>query len=58
MKKLIALLISLLVISTLSACTSSNAKVIKVGASPAPHAEILELIKPLLAEKGYTLEIV
>ncbi len=58
MKKLIALLISLLVISTLSACTSSNVKVIKVGASPAPHAEILELIKPLLAEKGYTLEIV
>lgn len=58
MKKLIALLISLLVISTLSACTSSNAKVIKVGASPAPHAEILELIKPLLAKKGYTLEIV
>lgn len=58
MKKLIALLIALLVISTLSACTSSNAKVIKVGASPAPHAEILELIKPLLAEKGYTLEIV
>ena len=58
MKKLISLLISLLVISTLSACTSSNAKVIKVGASPAPHAEILELIKPLLAEKGYTLEIV
>lgn len=58
MKKLITLLIALLVISTLSACTSSNAKVIKVGASPAPHAEILELIKPLLAEKGYTLEIV
>ena len=58
MKKLITLLIALLVISTLSACTSSNAKVIKVGASPAPHAEILQLIKPLLAEKGYTLEIV
>lgn len=32
--------------------------VIRVGASPAPHAEILEFAKPLLEEKGYTLEIV
>lgn len=28
-----------------------------VGASPAPHAEILEQAKPLLAEKGYDLQI-
>ncbi|MDR0514379.1 MAG: hypothetical protein LBG81_04360 [Coriobacteriaceae bacterium] len=33
-------------------------KVIKVGASPAPHAEILEFAKPLLAAKGYTLQII
>ena len=32
--------------------------VIKVGASPVPHAEILEAIKPVLAEQGYELEIV
>lgn len=31
---------------------------IKVGASPAPHAEILEQVKPILAEQGITLEIV
>ncbi len=31
---------------------------IVVGASPAPHAEILEAIKPVLAEQGYDLEIV
>ncbi len=31
---------------------------LKVGASPAPHAEILEAAKPLLAEKGIELEIV
>ena len=31
--------------------------VIKVGASPAPHAEILEVVKELLAEQGITLEI-
>ncbi len=32
--------------------------VIKVGATPAPHAEILEAVKDLLAEQGITLEIV
>ena len=35
-----------------------NNTTITVGASPAPHAEILEYIKPILAEKGYTLKIV
>ena len=30
---------------------------IVVGASPAPHAEILEKAKPLLEKKGYNLEI-
>ncbi|WRN55324.1 MetQ/NlpA family ABC transporter substrate-binding protein [Staphylococcus aureus] len=28
-----------------------------VGASPAPHAEILEKAKPLLEKKGYELDI-
>ena len=32
--------------------------VIKVGATPAPHAEILKEAMPLMAEKGYSLEIV
>ena len=31
---------------------------ITVGASSTPHAEILEQIKPILAEEGYDLEIV
>ncbi len=31
---------------------------ITVGATPAPHAEILEVVKPLLLEKGYDLQIV
>ena len=30
---------------------------LKVGATPAPHAEILEVVKELLAEEGITLEI-
>ncbi|MGO2696467.1 MetQ/NlpA family ABC transporter substrate-binding protein [Bavariicoccus seileri] len=32
-------------------------EVIKVVASPAPHAEILEQVKPILEEEGYDLEI-
>ncbi|XOB61787.1 MetQ/NlpA family ABC transporter substrate-binding protein [Campylobacterota bacterium DY0563] len=31
--------------------------VIKVGATPIPHGEILEFIRPLLKKKGYDLEI-
>lgn len=31
---------------------------LKVGASPAPHAEILEQVIPVLAEQGITLEII
>lgn len=52
--------ITTLAVFALGAC-SSGAKedtVIKVGASPTPHAEILEEVKPLLKEKGYDLEIV
>ncbi len=37
---------------------SSDDKVIKIGASASPHAEILEQIKDNLEEQGYTLEIV
>lgn len=35
-----------------------DSKVIKVGASPVPHAAILENIKPYLKEKGITLEVI
>ena len=31
---------------------------LKIGATPVPHSEILEEIKPDLKEKGITLEIV
>lgn len=41
-----------------SASSDAEDKVIKVGASPSPHAEILEQIKEDVAEKGYTLEII
>ena len=37
---------------------SKEDKVIKVGATPAPHAEVLDVIKDDLEAEGYTLEIV
>ena len=36
----------------------AEAVTLKVGASPAPHAEILEVVKDLLAQEGINLEIV
>lgn len=36
----------------------SKQSVIKIGATPVPHVEILEAVKPLLKAKGYELEIV
>ena len=38
--------------------TETTEATIKVGASITPHSEILEQAKPILAEKGITLEIV
>ena len=57
MKKI--LLFSILVgVLFLTACNrADDPSVIRVGATPSPHAEILEFVKPLLAEKGYTLQI-
>lgn len=33
-------------------------EVLKVGASPSPHAEILNAVKPALADRGYDLQVV
>jgi len=43
----------------LGACGSkkNDESVLKIGATPTPHAEILEHIKPLLEKEGVTLEI-
>ena len=39
--------------------TTASKDLVKVvvGASPAPHAEILEAAKPLMAEKGFDLQV-
>ena len=43
--------------STGSDNNSAEPVVLKVGATPAPHAEILEVVKPILAEQNIDLEI-
>ena len=62
LKKLLGLtLVGIISSSLLVGCSNSGGeedKTIKVGASPTPHAEILEVVKPLLEEKGYELEVV
>jgi D-methionine transport system substrate-binding protein len=38
--------------------TPAFAETIKIGATPGPHAQILEAVKPILAAQGYELEII
>ena len=70
-KKIIALAAATALTLSLAACSGNNSSstadnsssdasstVIRVGASPSPHAEILEFAKDQLAAKGYELEIV
>lgn len=58
MKRFISLtLVFVLALLCFAGCSKTDDKTIKIGASPAPHAEILNLIKEDLAAKGYTLEI-
>lgn len=60
MKKAISVLLALtMVFMLLAGCGSkkSESKKIVVGATPAPHAEILEAAKEIVKEKGYELEI-
>ncbi len=61
MKKVLSVILALALLSCalcFAGCGEKNENVIKVGASPAPHAEILEVCKEILAEQGITLEIV
>lgn len=54
----LVLMAAVLAVSTLVSCTGNkDDNVITVAASSAPHAEILEQCKPILAEQGITLDI-
>ena len=64
MKKLLTLVLALTTLALVGCgggadnAGAKSEKVIKVGASPVPHAEILEVVKPELAKEGIKLEIV
>lgn len=68
MKKLVLLMVSLLALTVLFVGCGSNDKkepnataaktVLKVAATPVPHAEILQLVKPILEKEGIDLQIV
>lgn len=68
MKKLFVLLATVIVSAALllagcgndqkAAGSAEKGKTITVGASPTPHAEILQIAKPLLEKEGITLKIV
>ena len=62
MKKITSLLLAFVLVASLFALASCGGEkidenTIVVGASSTPHAEILEQVKGVLAEQGYTLEI-
>lgn len=64
-KKITLALILTLALFAFAACGGGDSKeepatdatVLKVGASTVPHAEILEVVKPILAEEGIDLQI-
>ncbi len=59
MKKIIAIVLALVLALSLGAAALADDTVtLKVGASPTPHAEILEFAKDILAEQGIELDIV
>ncbi len=57
MKRTIFLLLILSLVLVGCSKKESNSNTIRVGATPVPHAEILQIVKDDLQEKGYTLEI-
>ena len=59
MKKIIVSLFVLVLVFCLTACGGKDDKTIVVGATPAPHAEILnsDAVQNYIKSKGYTLEV-
>jgi D-methionine transport system substrate-binding protein len=51
-------LTALVALAAFAPALAAPGNVLKVGASPVPHAEILQVVKPLLEKQGIKLEIV
>ena len=57
MKKLLSLVVVLILAISGAAMAETETKTYVIGATPSPHAELLELIKDDMAELGYPIEI-
>jgi D-methionine transport system substrate-binding protein len=51
-------LAALLSLATALPAAAQAAKTVRIGATPGPHAQILEVVKPIAAKKGLDLKIV
>ncbi|HML45199.1 MAG TPA: MetQ/NlpA family ABC transporter substrate-binding protein [Clostridia bacterium] len=58
MKKLLSAVLALSLLFVASAASAAELTKIKIGATPTPHAEVLELVADDLEALGYDLEIV
>lgn len=52
------LMISAAVVALAFAANAAGAETIKVGATPGPHAQILEAVKPIAAKNGLDIQII
>lgn len=57
MKKIGLIVLACGFIANVFAANVSESNLIRIGASPVPHAEILKFVKPILAKQGITLQI-
>lgn len=58
MKKIILIALTVVLALSLAACTKKESSVIKIGATPVPHSQLLELVKDDLKAEGIEIEIV
>lgn len=59
MKKIILIVVTVILALSLIGCTKAEEKtVVKIGATPVPHSQLLELVKEDLASDGIEIEIV
>ncbi len=58
MSKLKTLTLAALVALAALPAAAQTAQVVRIGATPGPHAQILEAVKPIAAKRGLDLKIV
>lgn len=57
MKKVLSIVLAVFIMA-MSVSAFAEATKVKIAATPVPHAEILEFIKPMMLEKGFDIEVI